>query len=116
MNLDVVPLKRLADLKDSTSNPMSEIIARGQALSDLAARISNRLANRPSAADANTVPVQTERHTLPRRSNDAGDRRLYIVEPRLQRRPSCLHCTLCGSEEQSLQCPVNPLVQLTASA
>ena len=53
------------------SNPVSEIVAKGQALSDLAARISNRLANRAPTSDAYTVPVNAQRQTLRERSNDA---------------------------------------------
>ena len=62
----------LADLKDSTSNPISEIMANGQALSDLAARISNRLANTSPTAGAQTVPVDA---TI-KRSGNAGTTQL----------------------------------------
>jgi hypothetical protein len=111
---------KMAGLKDSMSNPLSEVIRKGQALSDLATRISNRLANRPPTSDAYTVPVHAQHQTLRERSNDAVLRRPYIVEPRLRRpQPSehCLHCTVCSSSKDQLPpCPVNPLVQLTASA
>lgn len=115
-------LQNMATLKDLMSNPFTEIAANGQALSDLASRISNRLANKPSSADVYVVPVQPLSPAAKTGSKDAPGTRLNIVELCLQhpqeRRPNavehCQHCTAC--EHHMFPCPVNPLMQLTANA
>jgi len=104
------------------SNPFSELAANGQALSELASRISNRLAKKPSTAYVYGVPVQPLSPAAKAGSKDAPSTRLNIVEPCLerprQRRPNavehCLDCTAC--EHHMFRCPVNPLMQLTANA
>jgi len=112
----------MATLKDLMSNPFSEIAANGQALADLAGRISNRLANKPSSAHVYGVPAQSLSPAVKTGSKDAPDTRLNIVEPCLgqpqKRRPNavehCQHCTAC--DHHMFPCPVNPLMQLTANA
>jgi hypothetical protein len=92
----------------------ADIIEKADALSREIVSIHNNLHVVDNRSTKGSSVFVTQGTKWNRRNEDAARIPLTMFELRKEPRSSCLHCTAC--EDQLLPCPVNPLVQLTASA